>query len=296
MAHYHSLQQCVVSFFKQLFSTVKWVTYELVCVLRINTLFWKWREKSAGINDIGILYQSKDFLVVNKHYDVLINSNNAGDLVTVQTQLEHLYPQNVDHTCQHKFRFVHRLDFATSGALCIALTKKGAASAFKAFKEHKVDKKYIALVRGHVTPSDEQLEINIGIGKDLSVKDFNKMCVESSSECSSPRDAHTSLLLLEHGWYDDDEQPVSKVLLTPHTGRTHQLRIHCRHIGHTIVGDYCYSDRKDVKPYRMMLHAHKLSINTKHEQISVTAGDPFTPGCDTLWKPQRIFNSCEDNL
>ena len=59
------------------------------------------------------------------------------------------------------------------------------------------------------------------------------------------------------------------------TGRTHQLRVHCDHIGHTIVGDYTYSLRQDQKPDRMMLHSHRLISDMNIESLNITAPDPF---------------------
>jgi 23S rRNA-/tRNA-specific pseudouridylate synthase len=82
------------------------------------------------------------------------------------------------------------------------------------------------------------------------------------------------VLVLERGEYRGSK--VTKVMLTPHTGRRHQLRVHLNSIGHPIVGDYTYCG--DADSPRMMLHAHKLTLplpprfgNTR----SWEASDPF---------------------
>jgi len=75
------------------------------------------------------------------------------------------------------------------------------------------------------------------------------------------------------------------------TGRTHQLRVHCRHIGHPVVGDYMYSDRVDTAPYRMMLHALRLVVPMKRENIDVVAPDPLTRDADPLWVPTETFET-----
>ena len=62
--------------------------------------------------------------------------------------------------------------------------------------------------------------------------------------------------------------------------------MHCWSIGHPVVGDFTYSFRKDVKPYRMMLHSQRLTIPTKAEVVDVTAADPFTPERDPKWCPE----------
>ncbi|XP_063961986.1 RNA pseudouridylate synthase domain-containing protein 1-like [Lytechinus pictus] len=100
----------------------------------------------AGIEDIKILYKSKNFVVVDKHYDVKINSNDPKDAITVATQLARLHPELVDESLPHSFRFIHRLDYSTSGALCIALNKNAAAIAMKYFKDRRVTKEYLALI------------------------------------------------------------------------------------------------------------------------------------------------------
>lgn len=95
------------------------------------------------------------------------------------------------------------------------------------------------------------------IGECSSEKNGNhKMCVEDDNECLAPRSAFTRLIVLERGLFA--AYPASKVLLRPVTGRRHQLRVHCHHLGHTIVGDYTYSSGRDVDPDRTFLHALRL--------------------------------------
>lgn len=85
-----------------------------------------------------------------------------------------------------------------------------------------------------------------------------RMCTADSASCTKPRDAHTRLAVLERGMYMS--YPATKVLLSPVTGRRHQLRVHCSTIGHTIVGDYTYSGRKDTSPSRTFLHSYRYYI------------------------------------
>ncbi|XP_052345036.1 RNA pseudouridylate synthase domain-containing protein 1-like [Oncorhynchus keta] len=79
-----------------------------------------------------------------------------------------------------------------------------------------------------------------------------------SAGCENPKPCRSQLTVLEYGDYDGD--PVTKVMLQPLTGRTHQLRVHCEAVGHPIVGDHTYSLGEDSAPYRMMLHAHLLHL------------------------------------
>ena len=60
---------------------------------------------------------------------------------------------------------------------------------------------------------------------------------------------------------------LTTVIMEPLTGRRHQLRVHCHSLGHTILGDYTYSDRSDTKPDRMYLHAYKIHLPNSIEGL-----------------------------
>lgn len=80
------------------------------------------------------------------------------------------------------------------------------------------------------------------------------------------------------------------------SGRTHQLRVHCDHIGHRIVGDYTYSGRQDCNTHRMMLHAQRLIVNMKHEQLDIEAPDPFSNEDDPKWTVTESVFSYRDAI
>lgn len=189
-------------------------------------------------------------------------------------------------------RFCHQLDFSTSGALCVALNKAAAGSAYKCFKDRLVTKAYLALVRGHVDQS--RMTIRYAIGKNTVEGMTHMMCIEGTEGCENPKPCQSELIVLEHGSYSGD--PVTKVLLQPLTGRTHQLRVHCSAIGHPIVGDFTYSHKKDSGPYRMMLHAYYLRIPTSKELIEVCAPDPFVTALDGNWVPQRVVHRLDETI
>eukprot|EP00079_Xenopus_tropicalis_P030343 XP_012826276.1 PREDICTED: RNA pseudouridylate synthase domain-containing protein 1 isoform X3 [Xenopus tropicalis] len=207
----------------------------------------------CSIEKLSILYQSADFLVVNKHWDIRIDSKMWYEKLTVQSQLKHRFPELADPGTYYGFRFCHQLDFSTSGALCVALNKEAAGRAYQCFKDRTVTKAYLALVRG--TVSEKYMRISLAIGKNTQEGLTHMMCVEGAP------------------------------------GRTHQLRVHCSALGFPIVGDFTYSFKKDSEPYRMMLHAYYLRIPTDHELIEVTAPDPFQPDTDPNWTPHDTLCS-----
>ncbi|XP_075686702.1 RNA pseudouridylate synthase domain-containing protein 1 [Rhinoderma darwinii] len=235
----------------------------------------------GNIEKLCLLYQSPDFLVVNKHWDIRIDSKMWYEKLTVQRQLKHRFPELADPDTYYGFRFCHQLDFSTSGALCVALNKEAAGRAYKCFKERTVTKAYLALVRGVVAES--RMTVTLAIGKNTQDGLTHMMCVEGTEGCENLKPCQTDLLVLQRGLYKGD--PVTKVLLQPLTGRTHQLRVHCSALGYPIVGDFTYSFKTDTDPYRMMLHAYYLRISTDPELIEVTAPDPFQPDLDPGWVP-----------
>ncbi|XP_059203841.1 RNA pseudouridylate synthase domain-containing protein 1 [Centropristis striata] len=246
----------------------------------------------ASLESLRVLYQSDDYIVVDKHWDIRIDSKMWYEKQTVQAQLRHRFPQLADPSTYYGFRFCHQLDFSTSGALCVALNKAAAGRAYRCFKDRTVTKAYLALVRGSV--EEETQTLDFSIGKNSSEGKTHMMCVEGTEGCENPKPCQTELTVLEYGLYDGD--PVTKVLLQPLTGRTHQLRVHCCAIGHPIVGDFTYSLGADDAPYRMMLHAHLLHLPLEPQPLLVSAADPFLPAVDAKWLPQRSLRTLTDTV
>ncbi|CAJ1076448.1 RNA pseudouridylate synthase domain-containing protein 1 isoform X1 [Xyrichtys novacula] len=241
----------------------------------------------ASLESLQVLHHSSDYIVVDKHWDIRIDSKMWYEKLTVQEQLRHSFPELADPSTYFGFRFCHQLDFSTSGALCVALNKAAAGQAYHCFKDRTVTKAYLSLVRGWV--KEETQTLDFSIGKNSSEGKTHMMCIEGTEGCENPKPSQTELTVLEYGLYDGD--PVTKVLLQPLTGRTHQLRVHCSAIGHPIVGDFTYSSGADVTPYRMMLHAHLLHIPLEPQPLLVFAGDPFLTTVDPKWLPQRPFRT-----
>ncbi|XP_038619122.1 RNA pseudouridylate synthase domain-containing protein 1 isoform X2 [Tachyglossus aculeatus] len=234
-------------------------------------------------DSLSVLYQSADFVVVNKRWDLRLDSKLWPRPLTLQAQLNRRFPDLADPGTCHGFRFCHQLDFSTSGALCVALNRAAAGRAYRCFKERTVTKAYVALVRGHV--GEDRMTISHAIGKNTAEGLTHTMCIQGTEGCENAKPCRTELWVLEHGTYGGE--PVTKVLLQPLTGRTHQLRVHCSASGHPIVGDLTYGLGRDGVPFRMMLHALHLRIPTGPELVEATAPDPFLPSLDSRWVSLR---------
>ncbi|XP_031847920.1 RNA pseudouridylate synthase domain-containing protein 1 isoform X2 [Nomia melanderi] len=263
-------------------------------ILRLLKLHLKEFMKFRHRNNVNILHRSENFLVVSKPYDMYINSNNPKKKNTLQSELKKILPNLANPSLFHEFHFVHRLDYATSGIICIALNKKAARAASNAFETRRVKKFYLALLHGHV--NEPYLVIDKPIGIDVREKMGNhKMCINDNDFCEKPRKSYTILVVLEHGFRNG--KPATKVLLCPETGRRHQLRVHCSYIGHTVIGDYTYSERKDVEPYRTFLHSFRLILNNDVENLDIKSIDPFQASDPrNQWSPTNIARVLDENI
>ena len=106
--------------------------------------------KRGDVDYVEILFENDELIAVNKPWDICINGDEEKCGPTVATLLQKKFPQLADSRVSYGFRFPHQLDYATSGALCIALTKEATRNISFLFKQRKVFKQYIALVGQHL--------------------------------------------------------------------------------------------------------------------------------------------------
>lgn len=143
-------------------------------------------------------------------------------------------------------KVTHRLDMATSGLLMFAKHRTSEVAISKMFQARTVEKHYIALVQG-------QLEGEGSVEVPLITDWENRPRQIVHFELGKP--AKTLYQVLDY----DIEQDISRVLLTPITGRSHQLRVHMQYIGHPITGDKLYHPEPTRSPLqRLALHAWDL--------------------------------------
>lgn len=243
---------------------------------------------AVGEQTLRVLYRSAHFLVVDKPADLVINTQRAHEHpVTVETLLRRQLPELVDPDVEHGFRFCHRLDFATSGVLCLALTRRAARAAQEAFGPplRLARKCYAALLEGHVTLSSgtrqHGIEIDLAVGEDSRQGHQHKMCPASEEHCTNAREARTRMFVLEWGLFHG--RPATQVALQPVTGRRHQLRVHCAVLGHPVVGDTTYGGKEAAEHSRMYLHAWRLCLPTQLAVVDVSTGAEHPFGSHHAW-------------
>ncbi|XP_039281811.1 RNA pseudouridylate synthase domain-containing protein 1-like isoform X2 [Nilaparvata lugens] len=171
----------------------------------------------------------------------------------------------------------------------VALNRRACVAAATCFQNRTVSKYYLALVRGHVS-ADQLIDVQVPVGVDIAEQSLSNRMSTGEGRCvgGSMKGARTQMLVIERGVFTPDGYPATKVLLKLITGRRHQLRVHCSHLGHTIVGDYTYSNRRDTKPPRTFLHSFRLVLKDGVECIDVSTGDPFVSAC--VWTPVEVVN------
>ncbi len=185
-----------------------------------------------------LLYQDEDLLVVNKPARLLTVPGRHPanrDCLIARVQLE--FP-----TAQ----VVHRLDYDTSGLVLVPLHKKALSLLSQQFQARSISKHYQALVAGDIAVDGV---IDLPIAADAANRPLYKIC-QSQGKPSTTLYQRLSV---------DPAGQISRVLLEPVTGRSHQLRLHLASIGHPILGDEFYAPApiQQLAP-RLCLHACQI--------------------------------------
>lgn len=206
--------------------------------------------------EIKIIYQDKHLLLIDKPSVLLsLSGKHPLNKDSVHYRLVKDYPLAT---------MVHRLDFGTSGIMLVALSKADNAHLTKQFQARSVVKYYTAMLNGHLE-HDEGI-IELPIAKDEFP--LQKICHHSGKEAVSYYRVIERI----------DKPLATKVLFKPLTGRTHQLRIHSREIGHPILGCDLYAgDEAFHLSTRLMLHATRLEFDhpISGERIKGVCPCPF---------------------
>ena len=187
-----------------------------------------------------MIYKDDDFMIVNKPAGLLtVPGKDISDCLIARLKVEH--PQVL---------LIHRLDRDTSGLLVFALNPAAQRHISKQFELRQTSKQYAALVVGELTGQDT---VDVPVRYDPEHPPLH------IADPSYPKNALTHWQAL--GIEKIGDTTVTRVQLTPITGRSHQLRVHMQYIGHPMVGDELYADEAGVAlSPRLCLHAQQLSF------------------------------------
>ena len=200
---------------------------------------------------LDIRYEDDVLLVVNKNAGMVVHPAVGHEQGTLVNAILHHCPDLPGINGEKRPGIVHRLDKDTSGLIVIAKTEQALTHLQAQFKARTVQKTYLALVDGLVQPP--QALIDAPIGRDRRQR--KKMAVIHRPNSAKARESQTSYETLA------TYQNHTLLACTPHTGRTHQIRVHLAYIGYPIVGDMVYGRRKQrLSLWRHFLHAHRLGF------------------------------------
>ncbi len=213
---------------------------------------------------IQIIHEEKDFVIINKPAGLITHSDGRKkeEVDSVASQILKLYPQTKDvGEKDDKFErhgIVHRLDSDTSGVMIIALNQEFYTYIKEQFKSHKVEKEYRTLVYGHFKSPKGCIQESIG----RSQSDFRKYVCGRFAR-GELREAVTYFEVLKE--FEKKGVKYAYVSVKPKTGRTHQIRVHMKHINHGILADRLYmpNHKDNLGLKRQALHAFKITFTDR---------------------------------
>lgn len=196
---------------------------------------------------IEVVYEDDDIIAINKQADLIVHPARGNWTGTLLNGLAWYFQQNAGNigdlpVAGEAYRpgIVHRLDRDTTGILLLAKSELALRRLGRQFEFRQVHKTYLAVVHRHLE-LDEDV-IDLPIGRHPRIKE--RYAVDRRTGRPFPavtKTAITRYRVLERLGGGDTGKPAFSLLeLSPHTGRTHQLRVHTSYIGHPIVGDSLY--------------------------------------------------------
>lgn len=213
---------------------------------------------------VPVIFEDKDILVIDKPLGISVVGEEGGDSITIKDWVKDKYnyisPKGgAEDEFEQRLGIVHRLDKETSGILLVAKNKEVFQYLKGLFKFRRIKKEYQALVYGNV--NDERFEVSASISRDRNTGTtytLDKDGRGSSTEFKVIRRMTQQSCL-------GGTALMTYLNAYPKTGRTHQIRVHLKALGHPVVNDAKYASRALLRLSkgmftRMMLHAKSVSF------------------------------------
>ena len=202
------------------------------------------------------LYRDEDLLFVDKPADLLsVRGRRADHWDCLEYRVRQAHPTAL---------LIHRLDLGTSGVMVFALNHRAQKLINQQFERRRVAKTYVARVAG--VPWAETGRIDLPLASDWPRRPMQKVCWERG------KPSRTRWQVLAR------EGEATRLKLHPETGRSHQLRVHLKEIGHPIIGDAFYAP-DEIYEAAPRMHLHALTLTLRHpedgREVRIEAPCPF---------------------
>lgn len=202
---------------------------------------------------IEVIEDNPSFLIINKPPGLTVHRGDLTpkDELTLVDFILKEYPEIREVGEKNRPGIVHRLDKETSGIMIIARNQEAYRYFVGMFQDQKINKEYLALVYGKVKEPRGEIVYSITRSK----KNYSKFAIGPG------REAKTSFEVLKYCLDPKNNREYTLLKASPKTGRTHQLRVHFKAIGHPIVSDqkYRFKNQRKINPLsRLFLHASKI--------------------------------------
>ncbi len=218
--------------------------------------------------DIDVIYEDEDILVINKKPGIVVHKTKSYPIINLSSGIYNMWEKR---GCTGKVRFVNRLDMDTSGIVVVAKNKYVHHFISDQNINSQIDKYYEAIVEGVLLKDRGEICAPIKREEDYSIK---RVVREDGKYC-----------LTEYEVLEKFKE-ASLLRLKLITGRTHQIRVHLNHIGHSIIGDSLYNENKSNIIFRQALHAKEISFIHPRtlKKVTFTGDRPkdFTEAIDFL--------------
>ncbi len=205
---------------------------------------------------INIVYEDNDLLVVNKPPYIVVHPTKSHQNNTIANGVAYYFKEK---GLKRKVRLVNRLDMNTSGIVIIAKNPYAHNELSKQMQKNTVDKYYYAIVEGII--EQDEGTINEPIAR-LNADDIIRIVHTSGKEC------------ITHYTVEKHLNNMTLIKLKLETGRTHQIRVHMKHIGHPVLGDTLYGSESNLIK-RQALHCCEMKFLQPVSRAEITISCPL---------------------
>ena len=210
---------------------------------------WESRKPPSPRMALQPVFEDEWLLVIDKPSGLAVHPGAGSEGETVLDIFRHDYPQIDKMAEKERPGIVHRLDKDTSGVLILAKSEEAMLKMQELFQEREMQKTYLALVKGRMRFRNGTIDLPLARSS------------RTAPDSKSPGTTRAGSGEAGHRFFGHPRiRRIHLVRLMPHTGRTHQLRVHLAYFGNPVLGDRLYGKESGKKFFRLALHACSLSF------------------------------------